>query len=330
MQSSDAKLRRLFLFIAVAGVSLVGFPSAVKGQASQPAVTVPPSSYILGPGDQLAFSGISAEEFANKPFRVDADGQVNLPMVGYLPAAGLTLRQFEESLNKRLGTYIREPQLVVTIAEFHGQPVSVLGAVKAPGTHQLEGQKNLLEMISLAGGFREDSGNTIEITRELQWGTIPLADATTDPSGKFSVAQVSIKHILEGKSAAANVPIMPHDVITVPKAELVYVIGSVNKAGGFILSENEHMSLLQALSLAAGLERTADSRHARILRTESDQEQRKEIVVDVKKILEGASSDVPLYGGDILFVPDSTAKRVGMRTMEAIVQAAVGVAIWRP
>jgi polysaccharide biosynthesis/export protein len=187
-----------------------------------------------------------------------------------------------------------------------------------------------LEMISLAGGFREDSGNTIDITRELQWGTIPLAGAATDPSGEFSVAQVNIKQILEGKNAAANIPIMPHDVITVPKAELVYVIGSVNKAGGFILSEREHMSLLQALSLAAGLERTADSRHAKIIRTESGQEQRKEIAVDVKKILEGGSSDVPLHGGDILFVPDSTAKRVGMRTMEAIVQAAVGVAIWRP
>jgi polysaccharide biosynthesis/export protein len=329
MLSTGAKLRRLFLFTALAGLSLVAFPSSVSGQASPP-ITLPPSSYILGAGDQLTFSGISADEIANKPFRVDADGQVNLPMVGRLPAAGLTLRQFEESLNKRLGTYIREPQVVVTITEFHGQPVSVLGAVKAPGTLQLEGRKNLLEMIALAGGFREDSGNIIEITRELEWGTIPLAGATTDPSGKFSVAQVNIKQILAGKNPTANIPILQHDVITVPKAELVYVIGSVNKAGGFVLSEKENMSLLQALSLAAGLERTANSRHAKILRMESDQEQRKEVVVDIKKILEGESSDVPLHGGDILFVPDSAAKRAGIRTMDAIVQAAIGAAIWRP
>jgi polysaccharide export outer membrane protein len=329
MPSTNAKLRRLFLFAAAAGLSLVGFTSAISGQASPP-VTLPPSSYILGPGDQLTFSGISADEIANKPFRVDADGQVNLPMVGRLPAAGLTLRQFEESLNKLLSTYIREPQVVVTITEFHGQPVSVLGAVKAPGTLQLEGRKNLLEMIALAGGFREDSGNLIEITRELEWGSIPLAGATIDPSGKFSVAQVNIKQILTGKNPGANIPILPHDVVTVPKAELVYVIGSVNKAGGFVLSEKENMSLLQALSLAAGLERTADSRHAKILRMQSDQEQRKEVVVDIKKILEGESNDVPLHGGDILFVPDSAAKRVGIRTMDAIVQAAIGAAIWRP
>jgi polysaccharide export outer membrane protein len=123
---------------------------------------------------------------------------------------------------------------------------------------------------------------------------------------------------------------MPHDVIAVPKAELVYVIGGVTKSGGFVLSEKENMSVLQALSLAEGLQRTADSRHAKVLRLQSGQDQRIEIAVDVKKILEGASEDVPLRGGDILFIPDSTAKRVGMRTMEAIVQAAVGVAIWRP
>jgi polysaccharide export outer membrane protein len=187
-----------------------------------------------------------------------------------------------------------------------------------------------MEIISLAGGFREDAGNVITVTRELQWGTISLPGTTTDPSEKFSIAEVHIRQVLEGKNPAANVSIMPHDVIAVPKAELVYVIGGVTKSGGFVLSEKENMSVLQALSLAEGLQRTADSRHAKVLRLQSGQDQRIEIAVDVKKILEGASEDVPLRGGDILFIPDSTAKRVGMRTMEAIVQAAVGVAIWRP
>jgi len=109
----------------------------------------------------------------------------------------------------------------------------------------------------------------------------------------------------------------------------VYVIGGVNKAGGFILSEKEDMSVLQALSLAEGLDRTADSRHAKVLRLQSSQEQRIEIAVDVKKILGGTSKDVPLQAGDILFVPDSTVKRVGLRSTEAIIQAVTGVAIWR-
>lgn len=329
MHNIASKLLRLFLFTAMASAWFARSPFAALGQESQSSRRAP-SSYVLGPGDQLMFSGVAVEEIANKPFRVDADGEVNLPMVGRLAAAGLTLRQFEETLNKRLSVYIREPQVVVTIAEFRSQPVSVVGAVKTPGTIQLEGKKNLMEIIALAGGFREDAGNVIEITRESQWGAIPLPGATTDPSKEFSLAEVKIREILEGKNPAANISIMPHDVISVPKAELVYVIGGVNKAGGFVLSERENMSVLQALSLAEGLQRTSDSHHARVLRLQSGQEERIEISVDVKKILDGASKDVPLRGGDILFVPDSAAKRAGIRAMDAIVQAAIGAAIWRP
>lgn len=329
MQTSVSSVDWLLISTAVLSVWLIQLPSLALGQESQ---TDPPapSTYTLGPGDQLIFSGVDADEIAKQPYRIDGDGQVNLPMVGRLTAGGLTLRQFEEALNKRLGVYIREPQVVATIAEFRSQPVSVVGAVKSPGTHQLEGHKSLMEMISMAGGFREDAGNTIEITRELEWGTIPLPNARIDSTKRFSLAEVSIRQILEGDDPAGNILIMPQDLIAVPKAKLVYVIGSVTKSGGFVLSEKENMSVLQALSLAEGLQRTADSRHARVLRLQSGQDQRVEIVVDVKKILESKSEDVPLRGGDILFIPDSTAKRVQIRTMDAIVQAAVGAAIWRP
>jgi polysaccharide export outer membrane protein len=329
MHNIASKLRCLFLFTAMASAWFARSPVAVLGQEPQSSLRAP-SSYALGPGDQLMFSGVAADEIANKPFRVDADGEVNLPMAGRLAAAGLTLRQFEEALNKRLSIYIREPQVVVTIAEFRSQPVSVVGAVKSPGTHQLEGKKNLMEIIALAGGFREDAGNVIAITRESEWGVIPLPGARTDPSEEFSLAEVKIREILEGKNPTANISIMPHDVISVPKAELVYVIGGVNKSGGFVLSERENMSVLQALSLAEGLQRTSDSHHAKVLRLQSGQEERIEISVDVKKILDGTSEDVPLRGGDILFVPDSMAKRAGIRAMDAIVQAAIGAAIWRP
>ena len=329
MGNVDSKRRGLFLFTAIAGVWLMLFPGAAVCQESQSAPHAL-SSYTLGPGDQLTFSGVSADEIANKPFRIDADGEVNLPMVGRLPASGLTLRQFEVELNKRLCNYIRQPEVVATITEFRSQPVSVVGAVRAPGTYQLEGKRSLMEMIALAGGFREDAGNVIKITRELQWGAIPLPNATTDAAEKFNLAEVQIRHLLEATNPSENISIMPHDVISVPRGDLVYVIGGVNKAGGFVLAEKENMSVLQALSLAEGLDRTADSRHARVLRLQSRQNQRKEIPVDVKKILGGTSTDVPLQGGDILFVPDSTAKRIGIRTMEAIVQVAVGAAIYRP
>jgi polysaccharide export outer membrane protein len=324
-----SELPRWLVFIAVLGTGLLGGADRMEGQELPAAMNVP-STYTLGPNDQITFWGIDADEIVNKQFRIDPEGDINLPLVGRLHAAGLTIRQFEESLNKQLSTYIREPHVVVAITEFRSQPVSVLGAVKSPGTYQLQGRKTVVEMVSLAGGFREDAGNTVKITRELEWGKIPLSNASIDPLGKFSVAEVRIKEILEAKNPEDNILMMPHDVITVPRAELVYVIGDVNKAGGFILTERSNMSVLQALSLAEGLDRTANTSHTKILRLEPGQEQRTEIVVNLKKILDGTSNDVPLQAGDILFVPGSTAKKAGARTLEAVVQAAVGVAIWRP
>jgi polysaccharide biosynthesis/export protein len=317
------------IFIAVIGAGLLGGADCMEGQDSPAAMHVP-STYTLGSNDQITFWGIDADEIVNRQFRIDPEGDVNLPMLGRLRAAGLTIRQFEETLNKQLSAYIREPHVVVAITEFRSQPVSVLGAVRSPGTYQLQGRKTVVEMISLAGGFREDAGNTVKITRELEWGKIPLSNASIDPLGKFSVAEVRIKEILEAKNPQDNILMMPHDVITVPRAELVYVIGDVKKAGGFILTERSNVSVLQALSMAEGLDRTANASHAKILRLEPGQEQRTEVAVNLKRILDGTSNDVPLQAGDILFVPGSTAKKAGASTFEAVVQAAVGAAIWRP
>ena len=329
MWSTRLELAWRLVLVAVISIGLLGGADRTAGQDSPPAMHVP-STYTLGPNDQISFWGIDADEIVNKQFRIDPEGEVSLPMVGRLLATGLTIRQFEEVLNKRLSDYIREPHIVVTIVEFRSQPVSVLGAVKSPGTYQLQGRKTVVEMISLAGGFREDAGNTVKITRELEWGKIPLSNASIDPLHSFSVAEVRIKEILEAKNPEDNILMMPHDVITVPRGELVYVIGDVKKAGGFILTERSNMSVLQALSMAEGLDRTANASHTKILRLEPGQEQRTEIAVNLKKILDGTSNDVPLQAGDILFVPGSTAKKAGARTLEAVVQAAVGAAIWRP
>ncbi len=329
MWSTRSELPWRLVLVAVIGTGLLGSAERTAGQDSPSAMHVP-STYTLGPNDQISFLGIDADEIVNKQFRIDPEGDVSLPMVGRLHAAGLTLRQFEEVLNKQLSAYIREPHIVVTIAEFRSQPVTVVGAVKSPGTYQLQGRKTVVEMISLAGGFREDAGNTIKITRELEWGKIPLSDASIDPGHKFSVAEVRIKEILEARNPENNILMMPHDVVTVPRGELVYVIGDVKKAGGFILTERSNMSVLQALSMAEGLGSTANAGQTKILRLESGQEQRTEIAVNLKKILDGTSNDVPLQAGDILFVPVSTAKKVGVRTIEAMIQVGTGIAIWRP
>ncbi len=287
------------------------------------------STYLLGPGDQLDISGPELTELANKPVRVDGDGDIEVPMGGRIHVAGLTPQQTEQELNKVLSTYIRHPEAVVSVAEVRSQPVSILGAVNTPGVHQVQGHKTLLEMLSLAGGIRQDAGYSVRITRQLAWGCIPLPEAQLDPSGRFSVAELNLKKIMEAKNPEENIQIFPHDVISVPKAEMVYVIGEVRRSGGFVLGEHQSISVLQALSLAEGLNSTADTRHAKVLRLKRDADQREEMAVDVKDVLNGKKPDVPLQGDDILFIPGSTGKKAALRTLEAAIQTGTGLAIWR-
>jgi polysaccharide export outer membrane protein len=287
------------------------------------------STYLLGPDDQLEISGPELTDSGNKPVRIDGDGNIQVPLVGRVHVSGLTVQQTEQELDKVLSAYIRQPQVVVSVAEVRSQPVSILGAVNAPGVHQVQGHKTLLEMLALAGGIRPDAGYSIRITRKLEWGCIPLPKAELDASGRFSVAELNLKRIMEAKNPEENIQIFPHDVISVPKAEMVYVIGEVRRSGGFVLGEHQSISVLQALSLAEGLNGAADTRHARILRLKRDADQREELSVDVKDVLGGKKPDVALQADDILFIPGSTGKRAALRGLEAAIQTGTGLAIWR-
>jgi len=287
------------------------------------------STYLLGPDDQLEISGPELTELANKPVRVDSDGNIEVPLGGRVYVAGLTAQQTEQEVNKVLSKYIRQPQIVVSIAEVRSQPVSIIGAVNTPGVHQVQGHKTLLEMLALAGGIRQDAGYSVRITRQLEWGCIPLPKAGLDSSGQFSVAELDLKKIMEAKNPEENIQILPHDVISVPKAEMVYVTGEVKRSGGFVLGEHQSISVLQAISLAEGLNVGADTRHARILRLKREADQREELQVDVKDVLNGKKPDVALQGDDILFIPGSTGKKAALRTLEAAIQTGTGMAIWR-
>jgi polysaccharide export outer membrane protein len=287
------------------------------------------STYLLGPDDQLEISGPELTDTSTKPVRIDGEGDIEVPLAGPVHVAGLTVQQTEQELDKALSKYIRHPQVVVNVAEVRSQPVSVLGAVNSPGVHQVQGHKTVLEMLAQAGGIRQDAGYSIRITRQVEWGCIPLPGAQLDASGKYSVAEVNLRKIMDAKTPGENIQIFPHDVISVPKAEMVYVIGEVHRSGGFVLGEHQSISVLQALSLAEGLNTGADPRHAKVLRLKPEADQREEVKVDVKDALNGKKPDFPLQGEDILFIPGSTGKKAALRGLEAAVQTGTGLAIWR-
>ncbi len=312
--------------------------TAPQGHAQQQRETLatvlsskPPAveAYVLGPEDQISIRAVDAEEISDKPVRIDTAGYINLPMAGRVKAAGLTTDQLERELVERLKVYIKNPQVQVNITDSRSNPISVLGAVKNPGVHQIQGPKTLAEALSLAGGLVEDAGYTIKITRQVQYGMIPLDKAKLDDSGQYSVADVGVKELLEANNPKVNIRVFPHDVISVPRAERVYVVGEVNRSGAFTLREQESLSVLQALALAEGLSKTAAPGSARILRPDPVTKARVEIQVNLKKIMEGRAEDFRMKSDDVLFVPNNLPKSATMRGIEAAIQIGTGVVIWR-
>jgi len=291
--------------------------------------SVETTPYILGPGDQIVIHAIDAEEIAEKPFTIDSSGLINLPLAGRLQASGLTVPQFEAELTDRLKEYIREPRLAVTVTDYHSQPVSVIGAVNTPGVQQLRGRKTLIEVLSAAGGLRADAGSRVSIQRDVTRGAIPLPDAKTDATGHYMVADVNLRSVMDNTHPEQNITVRADDVISVPRADLVYVVGEVKRAGGFPLSERQHISVLQALALAEGALPTAAVANARILRGNGDGADRQEIPVNLNRILTGKTPDVPLQADDILFVPNSMPKKAAIRGIEAAIQLGTGIVIWR-
>ena len=326
----NAKMKSISLVVLFAALNASGQVKPAPATNAQQANcnSQVRSTYLLGPEDELQITGPELEELNNKTVRVDGEGDIQVPLVGRVHVGGMTVQQSEQELDKHLSTYIRHPQVAIDVKEMRSQPASILGAVNSPGVHQVEGHKTLLEMISMAGGTRADAGYSIRITRQIEWGCIPLPGATQDASSRFSIAQVNLQDIIEAKTPEENIQIFPHDVVSVPKAELVYVTGAVKKSGGFILGEHQSMSVLQAISMAEGLGSAPDTKHAKIVRTTADN--REEIPVDLKKILQGKAKDVAMQGNDILFVPDNTGKRVALRVMEAAIQTGTGLAIYHP
>jgi polysaccharide biosynthesis/export protein len=249
--------------------------------------------------------------------------------VGRVHVAGLTVEQLQEELRTRLKTYIKNPQLSVGVTGIRSQPVSIIGSVGTPGVHQLEGRKTLIEMLSLAGGVRAEAGYQVKITRLMEWGPIPLPNARPDPTGRFSIAELGLRDITEARNPEHNILIRPHDIISVPRAEMVYVIGDVTKAGNIVLGDQKEVSVLQALSMAGGLGKTAKPRDAKILRPVAGSRTRVEVPVDLKALLAGKGSDISMHPEDILFVPTSGSRSFAAQVAQAALGSGLAAVIYR-
>ena len=296
---------------------------------SNPSISESNSSFLLGIDDQVIVRALHVPEIPTEPVRIDGQGDLTLPLVGSIHVAGLTVAQAQALLASRLQAVVRQPEVTISTMELRSRPVYVLGAVTRPGEYQIQGRKTLAGLLSQCEGMRNDAGSRVLVTRQLSEGPIPLPFAVTDAAAGVSKVTLRLDDVTRGSTSAANLYLKPNDVVSIPRADMVYVVGDVKKAGGIVLEERDSISLLQALSLAEGTLPTAAGEHSKILSKAETGGLREEKTVNLKSILDGRSKDIELHSNDVLFVPTSKTKGVWTRSLEAAVQMATGVVIWR-
>jgi polysaccharide export outer membrane protein len=299
------------------------------GNSNQPSATLADPNYILGPEDVIKIDVFDVPELS-KTVRVANDGQISLPLIGRVQAAGLTAEQLRQELAEKWGeNYLQDPQVTVFVDEFKAKPVSVIGAVEKPGLYPLTGRRTLIEMLSMAGGFGKrgtsPAGRTVLITRSSGFKDLQPVDGMHVRAP--DQIEVDLNRLLYTRDEGLNIEIKPLDIISVTKAEVVYVTGAVKLPGGFVLEDRPSVSVLQAIAMAQGFTGTAAKGAARILRTNQDGS-KTEVPIDLTKVLKGKAQDTTLVANDVLYVPDSKKKIVGLRATDASITTLTGWLIW--
>jgi polysaccharide biosynthesis/export protein len=262
--------------------------------------------YVLSPGDVVVIHAFEMEEISEKPFLIDNEGKIRAPILGELKIGGQTIAQVREQITAALAKFVKQPQVSVTISQFHTQPIFLMGAFRSPGIYSLEGARTLVDMLAISGGLQPNASMQIKLTRRNEYGKIPLAGAVASADGKSQSVTISLVGIGETANPAENIFIQPYDVITVELAEMIYVDGQI-RSSGLTLNEKPSMTMLQVISLSGGLGPTARGKKAYVLRPVPNSKRRKRIEVDVDRIIAGKEDDFDLYPNDFLYIPETSA-----------------------
>ena len=300
--------------LTIGFLTLIGSLPAV-GQApptpAQAATAVRPD-YRLGVNDQILIRVPGVAEINDQPFRVNAEGFIELPIVGRVQAAGQSVQNLEKELMNRLREFVREPQVYISLVQFRSEPVFFVGNFRTPGLYPLQGSRTLIEMLSSVGGIQPNASRRIRVTRRSEYGPIPLPNVIENAEKKISTADISLESLTQNVNPEEDIVLQPFDIVSAEAAERVYVMGEVTKSASLELGQRTSLSLAQALTEAGGVTPYANTSSVRVLRQITGTNRRAEIRIDLRDVLEGKRGDFPLLPNDVLYVP-----RSGVRTLTA-------------
>jgi len=318
------RLRLEQLVCLLVGIAMV--PLSTSSAAAQNGAQVAPTSsqssstkvlavpVKIAAGDLLEVSVFDSPELTQQ-VRIGSDGKAQLALIGSIPVAGMTGQEASEVIARELRDhhFLLAPQVSVLIKEYATQGVSVTGEVLHPGVYQVLGPRTLLDVVSMAGGLTNVADTRITIKRR---------------GGAEENFTVKLKNDDMQSALANDVQIFPGDLILVPRAGIVYVLGDVNKPGGYVMQDNGKITVLQAMAQAGGAGPTAAVNRAVLLRKNGDGYTTSKL--QVGKISRGQEGDVELHANDIVFLPNSRLKNALKNTQsmaETIGSASIYAAV---
>lgn len=288
--------------------------------AQSPLMTVPEdfAGLKLAPGFLLNIQVYDEPDLSSR-VRVDNDGNIHLPFLKTLHVGGDTVAQAQKRIEDRFRSdgILKNPQITIDVEQFATTSVTVMGEVANPGKVELLAPHSLLDVIGMTGGETTLAGNEIELKRPN-----PNLDGTTSKTYHYARG--------DDGSAIRGVMVRPGDTVIVKRAGIVYVLGGVNRPGGYTMQESGELNVAQAISLAQGLVLQAKVTGLRVVQHDANGNP-VEVPVSYKKIMDGKEKPLQLAAGDIVYVPISHAKAVFASTTTLLGEtAAASIYVAKP
>jgi polysaccharide export outer membrane protein len=262
------------------------------------------TDYILGSGDLITITVFESDEL-NTETRISSRGDVSLPLLGRVQIEGLTASEAEKKIEEALiRDYMHTAHVSLFVKERMNQHITLVGAVKQPGTFETQSRKRLLEVLAFAGGLSETSGDTAYVTRKDR------------ESQDNRVYLVDLDALLTQGRMDMNMLIQGGDVIFVPQGDMIQVDGAVRRPGSFKI--DGEMTIDSAIASAGGLAVYADEQDIKLIR--KNEEGKREIVklsmneiIAMKEdrntgIKSGPWQEILLQDGDVVFVEASGSR----------------------
>jgi polysaccharide biosynthesis/export protein len=267
-------------------------------------------SLLIGPGDLIQVDVMDTPEMEQQ-VRVTDDGSAPLAYLGSIHVAGETPAAAAASIQSALieKKVMLHPQVTVKMMELATQDVAILGQVHTPGTYSITTPQTILKVLSLAGGLTDAADRNVTVKR--------------NKSGE------QLKYYVSNNAEQALsdvVMVYPGDTVLVARAPMVYVMGDVNRPGGYIIASNDaRLSVLQVVAMAGSANKTSSQSRVRLIRT-TDHGQ-VELPIRLDQMEKGKQADMPLQPNDIVYVPFSWMKNVAVGS-SSIGAATAGAAIY--